>query len=138
MTMLSPAGRILAALFVAVTLAACTTLGGTGLVASTVTTELTPEAATAISGDMVGRLAEQGGPGSTTNGATTDGAGFGRRADLPGRYLVLRRLRGALRGPQRVHAGRLLRRARVPNRQAVDAKATRRIRIDAASDGTEH
>jgi hypothetical protein len=72
------AGRILAAMFVAVTLAACTTLGGTGLVASTVTTELTPEAATAIASDMVGRLAEQVGPGSTTIALTSDGSVFGQ------------------------------------------------------------
>ena len=78
MTMLSQLGRLLAALFLAVTLAGCTTLGGTGLVASTVTTELTPEAATAISGDMVGRLAEQVGPGNTTIALTPDGSVFGQ------------------------------------------------------------
>jgi hypothetical protein len=78
MTMLSLLGRLLAALFLTVTLAACTTLGGTGLVASTVTTELTPEAATAIAGDMVGRLAEQVGPGNTTIALTQDGSVFGQ------------------------------------------------------------
>jgi hypothetical protein len=78
MTMFSLPGRILAALFLAVALAGCQTLGGTGLVASTVTTELTPEAATAISGDMVGRLAEQVGPGSTTIVLTPDGSVFGQ------------------------------------------------------------
>jgi type IV secretion system protein TrbH len=78
MRVFSLAGRILAAMFVAVTLAACTTLGGTGLVASTVTTELTPEAATAIAGDMVGRLAEQVGPGSTTIELTSDESVFGQ------------------------------------------------------------
>lgn len=78
MKLFSLAGRILAAMFFAVTLAACTTLGGTGLVASTVTAELTPEAATAIAGDMVGRLAEQVGPGSTTVALTPDGSVFGQ------------------------------------------------------------
>lgn len=78
MTPLSLLGRLLAALFLAGTLAACTTLGGTGLVASTVTTELTPEAATEISGDMVGRLAEHVGPGSTTIALTPDGSVFGQ------------------------------------------------------------
>lgn len=78
MMMLSLPGRLLAALFLAVSLAACTTLGGAGLVASTVTTELTPDAATAISGDMVGRLAEHVGPGNTTIALTADGSVFGQ------------------------------------------------------------
>ena len=78
MRKLSPAGRILGALLLAISLAACQTLGGTGLVASTVTTELTPEAATSIAGDMVGRLAEQLGPGNTTIVLTPDGSVFGQ------------------------------------------------------------
>lgn len=78
MPMLSRAGRFVAALFIAGTLAACQTLGGAGLVASTVTAELTPEAANAIAGDMVGRLAEQVGPGSTTIVLTPDGSIFGQ------------------------------------------------------------
>ena len=45
MTMLSLPGRLFATLVLAVALAGCQTLGGSGLVASTVTTELTPEAA---------------------------------------------------------------------------------------------
>src|SRR5690606_40586269 len=60
------------------TLAACQTLDGAGLVASTVTVELTPEAADAIAGDMVGRLAEQVGPGNTTIALTPDGSVFGQ------------------------------------------------------------
>ena len=78
MRKLSPAGRILGALLLAISLAACQTLGGTGLVASTVTTELTPEAATSIAGDMVGRFAEQVGPGNTTFVLTPDGSVFGQ------------------------------------------------------------
>lgn len=78
MTMLFLAGRVLAGLLLAVTLAACQTLGGTGLVASTVTTELTPEAAASIAGDMVGRFAEQVGPGNTTIVLTADGSVFGQ------------------------------------------------------------
>lgn len=78
MRKLSPAGRILGALLLAISLAACQTLGGTGLVASTVTTELTPEAATSIAGDMVGRFAEQVGPGNTTIMLTPDGSIFGQ------------------------------------------------------------
>ncbi len=78
MRKLSPAGRILGALLLATSLAACQTLGGTGLVASTVTTELTPDAATSIAGDMVGRFAEQVGPGNTTIMLTPDGSVFGQ------------------------------------------------------------
>lgn len=78
MRKLSLAGRVLAALLLAVSLAACQTLGGTGLVASTVTTELTPEAATSIAGDMVGRFAEQVGPGNTTIVLAPDGSVFGQ------------------------------------------------------------
>ena len=77
MTILSLPGRILAVLILAVSLAACQTLGGTGLVASTATTELTPEAATSIAGDMVGRFAEQVGPGNTTIALAPDGSVFG-------------------------------------------------------------
>jgi hypothetical protein len=78
MTTLSPAGRLLAALLLAATLAACQTLGGAGLVASMVTTELAPEAATSIAGDMVGRFTEQVGPGNTTIALTPDGSVFGQ------------------------------------------------------------
>ncbi len=78
MRKLSSAGRILGALLLAISLAACQTLGGTGLVASTVTTELTLEAATSIAGDLVGRFAEQVGPGNTTIMLTPDGSVFGQ------------------------------------------------------------
>ena len=60
------------------TLAACQTLGSAGLVQSTATAQLTPEAASTIAGDMVGRLAEQVGPGSTTISLTPDGSVFGQ------------------------------------------------------------
>ena len=49
-----------------VLLAACQTMGGTGLIQSEVTAELSAEAANSIAADMVGRLAEHIGPGSTT------------------------------------------------------------------------
>jgi hypothetical protein len=55
-----------AALVLLATLAACQTMNGPGLIRSEVTAELTPESANAIAGDMVGRLAEQVGPGTTT------------------------------------------------------------------------
>ena len=59
------------------TLAACQTMSGTGLVTSEVTAELTPESASAISEDMVAKLAEQIGPGSTTIALRSDGSVFG-------------------------------------------------------------
>jgi hypothetical protein len=77
MQMLAPLGRI-AALLLTITLAACQTLGDTGLVRSTVTTDLTPVVADAIAADMAGRLAEQIGPGNTTLGLTLDGSVFGQ------------------------------------------------------------
>lgn len=70
--------RLLMAIGFATTLAACQTLGGAGLVQSTATAQLSPEAASTIAGDMVGRLAEQVGPGSTTISLTSDGSVFGQ------------------------------------------------------------
>ena len=58
--------RLSAALVLLAMLAACQTMNGPGLIRSEVTAELTPESANAIAGDMVGRLAEQVGPGTTT------------------------------------------------------------------------
>lgn len=58
-------------------LAACQTMTGAGLITSEVTAELTPESAGAISEDMVAKLAEQIGPGSTTIALRSDGSVFG-------------------------------------------------------------
>jgi hypothetical protein len=58
--------RLPAALVLLAMLAACQTVSGPGLIRSEVTAELTPESAAAIAGDMVGRLAEHVGPGTTT------------------------------------------------------------------------
>ena len=58
-------------------LAACQTMTGAGLSTSQVTAELTPESASAISEDMVAKLAEQIGPGSTTIALRADGSEFG-------------------------------------------------------------
>lgn len=58
-------------------LAGCQTFGGTGLVASSAYAELTPEAANAIAGDLVGRLAEHIGPGTSTIQLRPDGSAFG-------------------------------------------------------------
>ena len=79
--------RLVVALLLIMTLAACQTLGRTGLVRSTVTADLTPVVADAIAGDMAGRLAEQIGPGNTTLALTLDGSVFGQaiEASLKGR-----------------------------------------------------
>ena len=58
--------RLPAALLLLALLAACQTMSGPSLIRSEVTAELAPESAIAIAGDMVGRLAEQVGPGTTT------------------------------------------------------------------------
>lgn len=70
--------RVAALVICAALLAGCQTLGGAGLVQSTATVQLTPEAASSIAGDMVGRLAEQVGPGSTTIHLKPDGSEFGQ------------------------------------------------------------
>lgn len=70
--------RVAAIVMFAVFLAGCQTLGGAGLVQSSATAQLTPEAATSIAGEMVGRLAEQVGPGSTTIQLKPDGSVFGQ------------------------------------------------------------
>lgn len=75
-------GRLIAAIILAGFLSACQTLGQPGLIQSTVTAELSPEAANSISGDMVGRLAEQAGPGSTTIRFTPDGSPFGQALEV--------------------------------------------------------
>lgn len=58
-------------------LAACQTLGGSGLIASTVTAELTPAGASSIASDMVGQLGAHVGPGGTTIRLRGDGSPFG-------------------------------------------------------------
>lgn len=67
----------IAALLLTITLGACQTLGGPGLLRSTVTTDLTPVVADVIARDMAARLAEQIGPGNTTIALTLDGSAFG-------------------------------------------------------------
>lgn len=58
-------------------LAACQTLGGSGLIASTVTAELTPASASSIASDMVGQLGALVGAGGTTIRWRGDGSPFG-------------------------------------------------------------
>lgn len=70
--------RFVAPLVCAVLLTACQTVGPAGLVPSTVTTELTPDAANTIASDMVGRFSEQVDPGDTTISLTSDSSAFGQ------------------------------------------------------------
>ncbi len=58
-------------------LVACQTLGGSGLIASTVTTELTPAGASSIASDIVGQLGAHIGPGGATIRLRGDGSSFG-------------------------------------------------------------
>lgn len=62
-----------------VALAGCQTfgLGRSGLVASTVTTDLATGSVTAIASDMVGQLTRHIGPGGTTIQLKGDGSAFG-------------------------------------------------------------
>ena len=69
--------RLVVFVLCAALLAGCQTLGGAGLVTSSATAQLTPEAASAIAGDMIGRFAEQVGPGTTTIQLEPDGSIFG-------------------------------------------------------------
>ena len=70
--------NVLGMLFCTIALAGCQTLGGSGLIASSAYSGLSPEAANAIAGDMVGRFAEHVGPGSTTIQLKADGSVFGQ------------------------------------------------------------
>lgn len=76
MRKLFKATRLLVLIGSAIMLAACQTMGGAGLIQSTASAELTPEAASTIAGDMVGRLAERVGPGTTTIQLRPDGSAF--------------------------------------------------------------
>ncbi len=84
--------RFSAALFCLVVLAACQTMGGTGLIQSEVTAELSTEAASSIAADMVERLAEHIGPGSTTIALRGNDIGVwaGARGVLAGQGLCRR------------------------------------------------
>ncbi|WP_119396920.1 conjugal transfer protein TrbH [Pannonibacter phragmitetus] len=69
--------RLVVLVLCVASLAGCQTLGGTELVPSSATAQLTPEAASSIAVDMVGRFAEQVGPGTTTIQLEPDGSMFG-------------------------------------------------------------
>lgn len=70
--------NVLGILLCSVALAGCQTLGNSGLIASSAYSGLSPEASTAIAGDMADRFAEHVGPGSTTIQLDADGSVFGQ------------------------------------------------------------
>ncbi|AAK90990.2 MULTISPECIES: conjugal transfer protein TrbH [Rhizobium/Agrobacterium group] len=70
----SPAAACALALF----LSGCQSLGTDGLTASNAPAEISGPAASAIAGDMVGRLAEQIGPGTATVSLKQDNSPFGQ------------------------------------------------------------
>lgn len=70
--------NVLGMLFCSVVLAGCQTQGGAGLIESSAYGGLSPEAANAIAGDMVGRFAEHVGPGANTIQLKADGSVFGQ------------------------------------------------------------
>lgn len=74
--------RLCVAIGFAAVLAACQTVGGSSLVQSTATAQLTPQAAASLAEDMVGRFAEQIGPGSTTIALEPDGSTFGQALEV--------------------------------------------------------
>lgn len=93
-----PLMRLAPLLLAVLLLAGCQTLGGSGLIASSAYAELTPDAASAIAGDMVGRLAEHVGPGTNTIQLKPDGSVFGQalEASLKGwGYAVVTDQKGA-------------------------------------------
>ena len=71
-------GTIASALVLAIALAGCQTIGGSGLTISAAPADVSGPAASAIAGDMVSRLAEQIGPGKVTLVLTPDGSPFGQ------------------------------------------------------------
>jgi len=71
-------GTIASALVLAIALAGCQTIGGSGLTISAAPADVSGPAASAIAGDMVSRLAEQVGPGKVTLVLKPDGSPFGQ------------------------------------------------------------
>lgn len=78
MAIVSNCRNVIGIVFCGIVLAGCQTLGGSGLIASSAYSGLSPEAASSIAGDMVGRLAEHVGPGSNTIQLKADGSVFGQ------------------------------------------------------------
>lgn len=81
-----------ALLLVCATLTGCQTPGKSPMITSSVTAELSPEAATGIAGDLAAHLVARIGPGSTTIRIVSEGTIFGQalEASLKGRgYAVV-------------------------------------------------
>lgn len=70
-----------AACFLALTLAGCQTVDSNALAASDAPPEISGQAASAIAGDMVSRLAEQIGPGAPTIVLQQDVSPFGKAVE---------------------------------------------------------
>lgn len=70
--------RVAALVLAASHLAGCQSADHAGMIPSSAYIGLSPEAADAIAGDMVGRLAERVGPGSATIRIEPDGSAFGK------------------------------------------------------------
>lgn len=71
-------GTVASTLVLAIALAGCQTIGGSGLTTSAAPADVTGPAASAIAGDMVSRLAEHVGPGKVTLVLKPDGSPFGQ------------------------------------------------------------
>ncbi|APO69862.1 conjugal transfer protein TrbH 1 (plasmid) [Rhizobium gallicum] len=69
---------IATAVLIAILLSGCQSVGTDGLVASDAPPEISGPAASAISGDLVSRLAEQIGPGKATVALKADNSPFGQ------------------------------------------------------------
>ena len=92
MLRLGTTARLAMIAIIATTVAACDTLGSTGLIASTAPADLSPTAAGAIASDMVSSFAENVGPGTNTIFLKSDGSAFAPalEAALKGRgYAVI-------------------------------------------------
>ncbi|MDI6029330.1 conjugal transfer protein TrbH [Corticibacterium sp. UT-5YL-CI-8] len=77
-SLLLPLRSLAAACALVLLLSGCQSLGTDGLASSNAPAEISGPAASAIAGDMVSRLAEQIGPGTTTVSLKQDGSPFGQ------------------------------------------------------------
>lgn len=72
-------GRLVALTVCAALPAGCQTFGGgTAMITSSVTAELTPQAASSIAGDLTEHLADEVGPGTSMIQLRADGSAFGK------------------------------------------------------------
>lgn len=76
--MMSMFARLVAMIALSLSIAACSTFGSRGLIASASHVELSPAAASAVAGDMVNRLTEHVGPGTGTIVLKKDSSPFGQ------------------------------------------------------------